>query len=55
MMLRYYGIPARYVEGYLVTPDMVSGKTGETTLTLTADDAHAWAEYYEDSRITTPT
>ena len=48
MMLRYYGIPARYVEGYLVTPDMVSGKTGETTLTLTADDAHAWAEYYED-------
>ena len=27
---------------------MVSGKTGETTLTLTADDAHAWAEYYED-------
>ena len=48
MMLRYYGIPARYVEGYLITPDMVSGKTGETTLTLTADDAHAWAEYYED-------
>ena len=48
MMLRYYGIPARYVEGYLVTPDKVSGKTGETTLTLTADDAHAWAEYYED-------
>lgn len=48
MMLRYYGIPARYVEGYLVTPDMVSGKTGKTTLTLTADDAHAWAEYYED-------
>ena len=48
MMLRYYGIPARYVEGYLIRPDMVSGKTGETALTLTADDAHAWAEYYED-------
>ena len=48
MMLRYYGIPARYVEGYLVTPDMVSGKSGETTLTLTGNDAHAWAEYYED-------
>ena len=48
MMLRYYGIPARYVEGYLITPDMVSGKSGETTLTLTGNDAHAWAEYYED-------
>jgi len=47
-MLRYYGIPARYVEGYLITPDMVSGKSGETTLTLTGNDAHAWAEYYED-------
>ena len=48
MMLRYYGIPARYVEGYLITPDMVSGKSGATTLTLTGNDAHAWAEYYED-------
>ena len=48
MMLRYYGIPTRYVEGYLITPDMVSGKSGETTLTLTGNDAHAWAEYYED-------
>ncbi len=48
MMLRYYGIPARYVEGYLITPDMVSGKSGKTTLALTGNDAHAWAEYYED-------
>lgn len=48
MMLRYYGIPARYVEGYLVTPEAVAGRTGETTLTLTGNDAHAWAEYYED-------
>lgn len=48
LMLRYYGIPARYAEGYLITPDMVSGKSGETTLTLTGRNAHAWAEYYED-------
>lgn len=48
MMLRYYGIPARYAEGYLITPDAVSGQTGETTLTLTGNDAHVWAEYYED-------
>lgn len=48
MMLRYYGIPARYVEGYLITPQMTDAQTGETTLTLTGNDAHAWAEYYED-------
>lgn len=42
MMLRYYGIPARYVEGYLITPQAVEGRTGETTLTLTGRDAHAW-------------
>ena len=48
VMLRYYGIPARYVEGYLITPQTVEGKTGETTLTLTGRDAHAWVEYYED-------
>lgn len=48
LMLRYYGIPARYAEGYLITPEMVSGKTGETKLTLTGQNAHAWAEYYED-------
>lgn len=48
MMLRYYGIPARYVEGYLITPQMTDGLSGETTLTLTGNDAHAWAEYYED-------
>ena len=48
VMLRYYGIPARYVEGYLITPQAVEGKTGEMTLTLTGRDAHAWVEYYED-------
>lgn len=48
VMLRYYGIPARYVEGYLITPQAVEGKTGETTLTLTGRDAHAWVEFYED-------
>lgn len=43
MMLRYYGIPARYVEGYLIPADKAS-----QTVTLTGADAHAWAEYYED-------
>lgn len=37
LMLRYFGVPARYVEGYF-RPE------GQTTLTQL--DAHAWAEYY---------
>ena len=48
VMLRYFGIPARYVEGYLITPAAIEGASGKTTLTLTGQDAHAWAEYYED-------
>lgn len=48
MMLRYFGIPARYAEGYLITPDAVAGQSGPVTLTLRGTDVHAWAEYYED-------
>ena len=48
LMFRYYGIPARYVEGYLITPDAArkADKTGK--LTITDNDAHAWVEYYQD-------
>lgn len=43
MMLRYYGVPARYVEGYYAKlPD----RDGTTTVNVTENDAHAWAEYY---------
>lgn len=41
VLLRAAGIPARYVSGY-----MVSCRPGET-VTVTADMAHAWAEYFE--------
>ncbi len=41
VLLRAAGIPARYVTGYLTTA--VPGQT----VTVTAEDAHAWAEYYE--------
>ena len=40
VLLRTAGIPARYVEGYMI--DAVAGKT----VTVTEQDAHAWAEYY---------
>lgn len=42
MLLRYYGVPARYVTGYLV-----DAKAGAWT-DVTQDDAHAWVEYYQD-------
>ena len=42
LALRYYGIPARYVEGYTV-----SAKAGEET-TVDAKSAGAWVEVYQD-------
>ena len=47
MMLRHYGIPARYVEGYVITPDDADmAEDGE--MILTDGNAHAWTEYYHD-------
>lgn len=40
MMFRYYGIPARYVEGYRRAGDMMA----ETEFSV--NDAHAWVEIY---------
>ena len=42
LALRYYGIPARYVEGYTV-----SAKAGEET-NVDAKSAGAWVEVYQD-------
>lgn len=41
VLLRAAGVDARYVTGY-----MVPAKAGET-VTVTAERAHAWVEYYE--------
>ena len=32
MMFRYYGIPARYVEGYLITPEDAQSMTAENLM-----------------------
>lgn len=40
MMFRYYGIPARYVEGYR------RAATGVSETSLCAKNAHAWVEIY---------
>ena len=47
MAFRYYGIPARFTEGYLITPDMAAGAKAGEEITVTAAQAHCWAEYYE--------
>ena len=46
LMFRYMGIPARYVEGYLVTPDSEIDESG--AVILRSKDAYAWAEIYRD-------
>ncbi len=47
LAFRSQGIPARYVEGYRAdAAKLASAGSGAATLTLTAADAHAWAEVY---------
>ncbi|MGN1187480.1 MAG: transglutaminase family protein [Lachnospiraceae bacterium] len=48
MMFRYYGIPARYVEGYLITREDIEGEEDAGMLELDGSHAHAWVEYYQD-------
>lgn len=48
LMYRYLGIPARYVEGYLITPKMVEHVEAGQQILVTGKSAHAWAEIYQD-------
>lgn len=48
MMLRYFGVPARYVEGYMLNADEAASYRAGETLFITENNAHAWAEYYLD-------
>lgn len=48
LMLRYYGIPARYVEGYLITPNDVKDTLSNSEIVIDDSHSHAWAEYYLD-------
>ena len=47
LMFRYYGIPARYVEGYLITPED-AGNAADSTISVSRKRAHAWTEIYVD-------
>ncbi|MBR6658126.1 MAG: hypothetical protein IKL18_08170 [Oscillospiraceae bacterium] len=46
LMLRYFGIPARYAEGYFLPAEEAAEYELGETITLTENHAHAWAEYY---------
>lgn len=48
MMMRYYGIPARYVEGYLFTPSDASKAKAGQPFDIGFSHAHAWTEIYID-------
>lgn len=48
LMLRYCGVPARYVEGYFLSAEEASQYEKGESILLSEAHAHAWAEYYLD-------
>lgn len=51
LILRNLGIPARYVEGYIIPPTTVAkgtydSSTNQYTFSVPVSNAHAWTEYY---------
>ncbi|MBQ5329613.1 MAG: hypothetical protein J6J15_10600 [Oscillospiraceae bacterium] len=46
LMLRYFGIPARYIEGYFLPAEEAAEFEPGENIILTENHAHAWAEYY---------
>lgn len=48
LMLRYCGVPARYVEGYFLSEEEAANYKAGDCIRLTDENAHAWAEYYLD-------
>jgi protein-glutamine gamma-glutamyltransferase len=48
LLYRYYGIPARYVEGYLITPKDIKYTKAYEEIAIHGFNAHAWVEIYQD-------
>lgn len=48
LMLRYCGVPARYVEGYCLTEEQTTRLAADGEAEISELSAHAWAEYYLD-------
>ena len=47
LALRYYGLPARYAEGYIVTQELAE-QAADGGAELTDENAHAWVEVYQE-------
>jgi len=48
LLFRYYDIPSRYVEGYLITPEDVKNIAQYEEFAIKGTNAHAWTEIYLD-------
>lgn len=48
VMMRYYGIPARYVEGYYLSESDAQDIEPNSPYEVSNELAHAWCEYYYD-------
>lgn len=46
LMYRYFNIPARYVEGYLITPKDIQYSSNYDSVSIKGYNAHAWVEIY---------
>ena len=47
MTLRYFGIPARYAEGYVISEEKAADAQADEPLTVDSRCARAWAEVYQ--------
>lgn len=48
LTLRYFGIPARYAEGYVISSEMAAGAGSGMPIEVDGSCAGAWAEVYQD-------
>ena len=48
LAMRYYGIPARYAEGFVVTEELAASVAPGQPVSVGADCARAWVEIYQD-------
>ena len=49
MLMRKFGYPARYVEGYVVLPSQFTSDESDASAVVTDKSAHAWCEIYIDN------
>ena len=48
MMLRYFGVPARYAEGFIIPDTLYEDAAPMSSMIVPMKYSHAWAEYYLD-------